>query len=93
MNILLSVQIQILTEKIFVNRTYTKKIVGMNKLDSDILLEKLYEHQQRLDLTCRFKWTINAVLIWDNRSVLYYAIANYFPNKGLGHIRIMDELQ
>ena len=64
----------------------------MNKKDSDILLEKLYQHQERLDLTCRFKWTKNAVAIWDNRSVLHYAIADYFPNKGLGHIRIMDRI-
>ncbi len=77
---------------LFVNWTYTKKIVGLNKSESDKLLEKLYQHQERLDLTCRFKWTKNAVAIWDNRSVLHYAIADYFPNRGLGHIRVMDRI-
>ena len=53
---------------LYVNSTYTKKIVGMKKKESDFILKEIYEHQQRLDLTCRFKWTKNAVAIWDNRS-------------------------
>ena len=77
---------------LYVNSTYTKKVVGMNKSDSDNLLKKLFLHQERLDLTCRFRWTKNTVAIWDNRSVLHYAIADYFPNRGLGHIRIMDRI-
>jgi taurine dioxygenase len=32
------------------------------------------------------------VAIWDNRSVIHYAISDYFPNRGLGHIRIMDRV-
>tara|TARA_Y100000590_G_scaffold221276_1_gene250409 strand:+ start:565 stop:1395 length:831 start_codon:yes stop_codon:yes gene_type:complete len=77
---------------LFVNWTYTKKIVGLNNIESDKLLNLLFEHQQRLDLTCRFKWTKNAVAIWDNRSVIHYAISDYFPNRGLGYERIMDRI-
>ena len=82
------------TEKkiLFVNWTYTKKIVGMDKKESDKTLKKIFEHQARLDLTCRFQWTENAVAIWDNRSVLHYAIADFFPGRGLGHERIMDRI-
>ena len=77
---------------LFVNWTYTKKIVGMDKKESDKTLKKIFEHQARLDLTCRFQWTENAVAIWDNRSVLHYAIADFFPGRGLGHERIMDRI-
>jgi taurine dioxygenase len=82
------------TEKkiLYVNWTYTKQIVGLDKLESDELLKKIFEHQARLDLTCRFKWTENAVAIWDNRSVLHYAIADFFPGKGLGYERVMDRI-
>jgi len=82
------------TEKkiLFVNWTYTKKIVEMNKKESDDTLKKIFEHQARLDLTCRFRWTENAVAIWDNRSVLHYAIADFFPGRGLGHERVMDRI-
>ena len=77
---------------LFVNWTYTKKIIGLEKKESDEILKKIFEHQARLDLTCRFKWTENAVAIWDNRSVQHYAISDFFPGKGLGYERIMDRI-
>ena len=77
---------------LYVNWTYTKQIVGLDKIESDELLKKIFEHQARLDLTCRFKWTENAVAIWDNRSVLHYAISDFFPGKGLGYERVMDRI-
>jgi len=77
---------------LFVNWTYTKKIIGLEKKESDEILEKIFQHQARLDLTCRFSWTKNAVAIWDNRSVQHYAISDFFPGKGLGYERIMDRI-
>lgn len=77
---------------LFVNWTYTKKIVDIDKKESDEILKKIFEHQARLDFTCRFRWTENAVAIWDNRSVLHYAIADFFPGRGLGHERVMDRI-
>ena len=77
---------------LFVNWTYTKKIIGMDKKESDEILNEIFKHQARLDLTCRFQWTENAVAIWDNRSVQHYAIADFFPGRGLGHERIMDRI-
>ena len=77
---------------LFVNWTYTKEIVGMEKEESKEILNNLFEHQARLDLTCRFKWTENAIAIWDNRSVQHYAIADFYPNKGLGFERVMDRI-
>jgi len=77
---------------LYVNWTYTKKIVGMEKKESDDLLNKIFKHQERLEFTCRFKWTKDAVAIWDNRSVIHYAIADFFPNRGLGFKRVMDRV-
>ena len=77
---------------LFVNWTYTKNIVDMDKKESDEILSKIFKHQARLDLTCRFQWTENAVAIWDNRSVQHYAIADFFPGRGLGYERIMDRI-
>jgi len=47
------------TEKkiLFVNWTYTKNIVGMDKKESDEILSKIFKHQAMLDLPCRFQWT------------------------------------
>ena len=77
---------------LFVNWTFTKKIIGLNQDESDKILKQIFEHQARLDLTCRFTWTENAVAIWDNRSVIHYAISDFYPGRGLGHERIMERV-
>ena len=80
-------------EKIlFVNWTYTKNIIGLNKEESDEILNKIFEHQTRLELTCRFTWTENTICIWDNRSVIHFAIADFYPKRGLGYERVMDRI-
>ena len=77
---------------LFVNWAYTQRIIGLNKEESDEILNKIFEHQARLELTCRFTWTENTVCIWDNRSVIHFAIADFYPGRGLGHERIMDRI-
>ena len=57
----------------------------MDKKESDEILKKIFEHQARLDLTCRFKWTENAIAIWDNRCVQHHAIWDYWPEERSGH--------
>ena len=66
---------------LYVNSMYTKKIVGMDKKESDEVLKKIFEHQERLDFTCRFKWTENAVAIWDNRSTQHQGLTDFFSRK------------
>ena len=77
---------------LYVNSMYTKKIIDMDKNESDEILQKIFQHQERLDFTCRFKWTENAVAIWDNRSTLHQGLTDFFPNRGLGFERVMDRI-
>ena len=69
-----------------------KNIIGLDKEESDEILKKIFEHQARLELTCRFTWTENTVCIWDNRSVIHFAIADFYPGRGLGYERVMDRI-
>ena len=77
---------------LYVNSMYTKRILDMEENESDEILDKIFRHQERLDFTCRFKWTENAVAIWDNRSTLHQGLTDSFPGKGLGHERVMDRI-
>ena len=77
---------------LYVNSMYTKKIIDMDKKESDEILNKIFQHQERLDFTCRFKWTENAVAIWDNRSTQHQGLTDFFPGRGLGFERIMDRI-
>ena len=77
---------------LYVNSMYTKRILDMEENESDEILDKIFRHQERLDFTCRFKWTENAVAIWDNRSTLHQGLTDFFPGRGLGHERVMDRI-
>ena len=77
---------------LYVNSMYTKRIEGLDESESNNLLKELFAQQERLDLTCRFKWTENAVAIWDNRSTQHQGLTDFFPGRGLGHERVMDRI-
>ena len=69
---------------LYVNSMYTQKIINMDN--------EIFKHQEILDFTCIFKWTENAVAIWDNRSTQHQGLTDFFPGKGLGYERIMDRI-
>ena len=77
---------------LYVNSMYTKKILDTDDQESDEILNEIFIHQERLDFTCRFKWSENAVAIWDNRSTLHQGLTDFFPGRGLGYERVMDRI-
>jgi taurine dioxygenase len=68
------------TKNIFVNRLFTTHIEGMDKKESDELLEFLYQHMIKDEFTCRFRWQDNSMAIWDNRCTIHKPVNDYFPN-------------
>ncbi len=62
---------------LFVNRTTFLRFEGWTEAESAPLHEFLCQHVTRPEFTCRFRWTPNAVAIWDNRCTQHYAIDDY----------------
>ena len=60
---------------------YTKRILDLDENESSDILNEIFLHQERLYFTCRFKWTENAVAIWDNRSTLHQGLTDFFPGR------------
>lgn len=71
-------------KSLFVNRNFTTRIVGLNKNESDAVLQMLYQHMERDDLKCRFKWRPGSIAFWDNRCTQHQAMWDYFPQKRYG---------
>ena len=62
---------------LFVNPTYTTRFANMTVEQSKPLLDQLYAHCIRPEFTCRFRWRVGAVAIWDNRCTMHYAVNDY----------------
>ncbi|KAI9470666.1 MAG: hypothetical protein EXX96DRAFT_653767, partial [Benjaminiella poitrasii] len=63
---------------LFVQPNFTRRIVGFSKDESNALLKLLYGHIiGDYDFHVRFKWTENAVAVWDNRITSHVAIFNH----------------
>jgi taurine dioxygenase len=56
---------------------YTVSIDGMDRQESDELLEFLFQHQLRPQFQYAHRWTEGDVLIWDNLQTLHNAEADY----------------
>ncbi len=70
---------------LYVNPSFTTRIEGLEAAESEALLGLLYEHQQRAEFQVRFRWTPNAVALWDNRCTQHFALWDYWPEERKGH--------
>ncbi len=62
---------------LYVNTAYTVRFEGMTERESQPLLDFLYAHAVRPELTCRFAWSPGALAMWDNRCLQHFAINDY----------------
>jgi taurine dioxygenase len=64
---------------LYVNAAFTQSIVGLEKGQSDALLAHLYAQAAIPEYQCRFRWEVNSIAFWDNRSSQHYAASDYWP--------------
>ena len=64
---------------LFVNTTFTDRIVGLSRKESDAILGVLFDHIQKPEFLVRWRWSENAVAFWDNRVTQHYAVNDYLP--------------
>jgi taurine dioxygenase len=62
---------------LFVNPVFTSHIEGLSRLESERLLDLLYEHITAPERVVRWRWRAGDVAIWDNRATSHYAAADY----------------
>jgi alpha-ketoglutarate-dependent taurine dioxygenase len=59
---------------LFVNRSFTTRIVELSPDESTTVLDYLFRHiSENHDLQVRYRWSKNDVAIWDNRCTFHTA--------------------
>ncbi len=66
---------------LFVNSSFTSRIDGLDEVEGAALLRHLLDQFRIPEYQHRFRWSPNAVAIWDNRSTQHYPVADYWPAK------------
>ena len=69
---------------LYVNRGFTRRILGIPRDESEGVLRYLYEHMENPLFQCRFRWRANSVAFWDNRCVQHHAMWDYWPHTRSG---------
>ncbi|CZR70199.1 related to sulfonate dioxygenase [Phialocephala subalpina] len=65
-------------KSLFVNRIRTGKIVGLDKPESDVILDYLFDvYEKNIDIQVRFNWTPGTSALWDNRITIHNATWDY----------------
>ena len=64
---------------LFVNSSYTTRIVEVSKEESDAVLHFLYQHCANPNFQVRFRWEPHSIAFWDNRCTQHLAVWDYFP--------------
>jgi len=73
-------------ESLFVNKQFTRRIVGLKREESDNILNFLCDHIAKGgDSQARVKWEPNTVVIWDNRILAHSAIVDYGESRERRH--------
>jgi len=65
------------TKSIYVNETYTRKMKGVHKYESNAMLQFLYNWIRIPEFCYSHQWQENDVAVWDNYSMQHYALADY----------------
>ena len=70
---------------LYVNVGHTLRFKDMTEAESAPLLNFLFQHQARVEFTCRFSWRVGSLAFWDNRCVLHNPVNDYHGYRRVMH--------
>jgi taurine dioxygenase len=62
---------------LYVNPVYSTRFDGWTKEESHALLGHLHRHSINENFTCRLRWSVKMLAIWDNRCTMHNALNDY----------------
>ena len=74
-------------KSLYVNIAHTARFDGMTEEESRPLLQFLFQHQVKPEFTCRFRWEVGSIAMWDNRCAQHNPVNDYH-----GYTRVMHRI-
>ncbi|WP_407286510.1 TauD/TfdA dioxygenase family protein [Streptomyces sp. BP-8] len=68
---------------LFVNASFTTRIVGLAEAESDRLLRMLFQQAHVPEFQVRWRWRAGDIAFWDNRATQHYAVNDYGAHRRL----------
>jgi len=72
-------------QALYVNVGHTERFKGWSEEESRPLLEYLFAHQVKPELTCRFRWEKGSLALWDNRCTQHNPVNDYHGYRRVMH--------
>jgi len=72
---------------LYINGGHTVGFKDMTAEESAPLLSYLFQHATRPEFTCRFRWEVGSIALWDNRCTQHNPVNDYH-----GHRRVMHRI-
>ncbi|OON82415.1 TauD/TfdA dioxygenase family protein [Streptomyces tsukubensis] len=66
---------------LFVNTSFTTRVVGLDRDESDRLLRLLFQQAHVPEFQVRHRWEAGDIAFWDNRATQHYAVNDYAPHR------------
>ena len=64
---------------LFLAGYWMDRIVGMSADESTSLLHFLMEHATQPRFQCRWRWSVDDLVIWDERRTMHMALPDHYP--------------
>lgn len=82
-------------KSLFVNPSFTRKIIGLKEEESDALLQFLFDHiRGGHDFQLRANYEKGTVVVWDNRRVVHSAIFDWNDGNAARHaVRVTPQAE
>lgn len=76
---------------LYVSEHFTRRLVEMDAMESDLLLGYLTNHVKQPAYIVRYRWTAGTIGMWDNRFTQHYVVNDFAAERVIERVTIMGD--
>jgi taurine dioxygenase len=78
-------------KSLYINPGFTSHLEGFTVEESKAILEPLYRHATQPEFLYRHSWRPHDLLVWDNRTLMHYAVSDYSADRYMERCTVIGE--